>query len=144
MSAIPPLLMICEGRKPRARKAPAIRPKEILLHMSVAKILREHCLPEWQWCHIPNGELRDKRTAGKLKQMGAKPGWPDFVLIPPAGQLHSLELKRIGETLSDAQEDFRGWCIRHGVPYCVAWTIDEALAALDAWGCLRIKIGGER
>jgi hypothetical protein len=142
MSTIPPLLMLCEGRKPRPRKAPKTAPKEIALHMSVAKVLRDHALPEWQWCHIPNGELRDKRTAGKLKQMGTKPGWPDFVLIPPAGQLHCLELKRLGETLSDAQEGFQLWCIRHGVPHSVAWTIDDALAALDAWCVLRIKIGG--
>jgi hypothetical protein len=110
--------------------------------MAVAKVLRDHALPEWQWCHIPNGELRDKRTAGKLKQMGAKPGWPDFVLIPPAGQLHCLELKRLGETLSDAQENFQLWCIRHVIPHVVAFTIDEVLPAFDQWGCLRIKIGG--
>ena len=29
-----------------------------------------------------------------------------------------------------------------GIPHSVARTLDEALAALDAWGCLRIKIGG--
>jgi hypothetical protein len=140
MTATTPLLLICEGRKPRPPKAPTFRPKEITLHMSVAKVLRDHARPEWQWCHIQNGELRDKRTAGKLKQMGTKPGWPDFVLIPPAGQLHCLELKRLGETLSDAQEDFQLWCIRHNVPHSVAFTFDAALAAIDAWGVLRIKI----
>jgi VRR-NUC domain len=118
------------------------RPKEIALHMSVTKVLREHCLPEWQWTHIPSGEIRDKRTAGKLKQMGVKAGWPDFVLIPPAGQLHCLELKRQGETLSDVQEAFQLWCIRHNIPHSVAYSLDEALAVLDHWGCLRIKIGG--
>jgi hypothetical protein len=143
MSATPPLLMIAEGRKPRTRKPPLNRPKEITLHMSVAKVLREHCLPEWQWTHIPSGELRDKQTAGKLKQMGTKPGWPDFVLIPPTGQLHCLELKRRGRTLSEAQEQFQFWCIRHAVAHSVAWSFDEALSALDAWQCLRIKISGK-
>jgi hypothetical protein len=144
MTAVPPLLMLAEGRKPTARRAPAIRPKEISLHMAVAKVLREHCLPEWQWCHIPNGELRDKRTAGKLKQMGVKAGWPDFDLIPPAGQLHCLELKRQGETLSDSQELFQLWWIRHNIPHSVVYTFDEALAVLDHWGCLRINVGGVR
>jgi hypothetical protein len=139
---IPPLLMLAEGRKPKARKATVIRPKELVLHMAVAKLLREHCLPLWQWTHVPNGEVRDIRTAVKLKRMGTKPGWPDFILCPPAGQLHCLELKRIGETLSDDQEDFRDWCIRHGVPHVVAFTIDEVLTAFDQWGCLRIRIGG--
>jgi hypothetical protein len=55
--------------------------------------------------------------------------------------LHCLELKRQGETLSDAQEDFQNHAIRHGWPHSVAYTLDEALAVLDAWGALRIKIG---
>jgi len=144
MTAIPPLLMLAEGRKARPRKAPMARPKEIALHMSVAKVLRDHPRPDWQWTHIPAGEVRDIRTAVKLKRMGTKPGWPDFVLIPPAGQIHCLELKRQGETLSDAQEAFQLWCIRHGVPHSVAYSLDEALAALDHWGCLRIRIGGAK
>lgn len=139
---LPPLLMIAEGRKPRVRKAPLIRPKEIALHMAVAKVLREHCLPEWQWTHIASGELRDIRTASKLKRMGVRRGWPDFILVPPAAQLHCLELKRAGEDLTEDQEAFRLWCVSHGVPHCIAYSLDEALVALDAWKCLRIRIGG--
>jgi hypothetical protein len=139
----PPLLMIAEGRKPRLRKAPVSRPKEIRLHMSVADLLRKHARADWVWTHIPAGEVRDLRTAAKLKHMGTKAGWPDFVLIPPRGQLHCLELKREGETLSEAQEEFRFWCIRNGVPYAVAYTMDEARIALDAWGCVPLKIGGD-
>jgi hypothetical protein len=142
MTAIPPLLMLIEGRRPRPRKAPVSRPKEIVLHMAVAKMLRDHALPSWQWCHIPSGEARDIRTAVKLKQMGVRRGWPDLVLISPAGLLHCLELKRAGETLTVDQEAFQTWSIKNGVPYVVAYTIDEALVALDVWGCLRIKIGG--
>ena len=71
MTAAPPLLMIWEGRSPRSRKAPLARPKEIALHMAVAKVLRDHALGTWAWTHIPSGELRDKITAAKLKQMGA-------------------------------------------------------------------------
>jgi len=137
-----PLLMIAQGRKPRPRRAPVIRPKEHVLHFAVAKLLGDHCRAEWRWTHIPSGELRDKRTAGKLKQMGVKPGWPDFILVPPIGQLHCLELKRLGETLSDEQETFRLWCDRYRVPHVVAYSIDEVLVAFAAWECLRIKIGG--
>jgi hypothetical protein len=144
MTAVPPLLAICEGRKPRARKAPAIRPREISLHLDVAKVLREHALPEWQWTHIASGELRDIRTAVKLKRMGTKPGWPDFVLVPPTGQLHCLELKRKGETLSEPQEAFQVWCIRNNVPHSMADDFDQALKILDHWGCLRIRLGGAK
>jgi hypothetical protein len=137
---VPPLLVLAQGRKVRLRKVPAVRPLEITLHLSCVKLLRDHCRPDWQWCHVPSGEIRDKRTAGKLRRMGTKAGWPDLILIPPTGQICCLELKRIGERLSDSQHDFRTWCIRHGVPHAVAFTVDDALAALDAWGCLTIKI----
>jgi len=66
--AIPPLILIAQGRKPRLRRTLVDRPLEIKLHMSVAKLLRDHAKPTWQWAHYPSGELRDKRTAGKLKQ----------------------------------------------------------------------------
>jgi VRR-NUC domain len=144
MNSIPPLIMLCEGRKPRPRKASKSAPKEIVLHMAVAKLLREHCLLEWQWFHPRSGELRDLKTAAKLKRMGLKAGLPDIALIGPTGIFHALELKRLGETLSDAQEAFQLWCIRHGVPHSVAYSFDEALLALNTWGCLRIRIGGSR
>jgi hypothetical protein len=138
----PPLLVIARGGKPRLRKAPSTRPKEIALHMLVAALLRDHARPDWLWTHIANGEVRDPRTAGKLKQMGLQPGWPDFVLVPPRGQLHCLELKRLGESLSDAQEDFRFWCIRNSVPHVTAYSMREVLVAFDVWDCLSIKIAG--
>ena len=53
--------------------------------MSVARLLRDYGLPRWRWTHIPSGELRDVRTAAKLKQMGTQRGWPDFLLIAPNG-----------------------------------------------------------
>lgn len=143
----PPLLMLAEGRRPRPRKAPTSRPKEIELHMRVAALLRRSARSNWQWCHIASGELRDKRTAGKLKQMGVRPGWPDFILTPPTGRLHCLELKRTGEALSEAQEMFRMWCIANGVPYVVAYKIEDVLTAFRAWMCLNddaLDAGGLR
>jgi hypothetical protein len=140
MTAIPPLLLLAEGRKPRARRAPVSKPKEIKLHVSIVRILRDHCRPEWQWFHPGSGELRDIRTAVKLKRMGLKPGLPDIALISPKGFFHGLELKRRGESLSEAQKDFQLWAIRHGIPHSIAFTFDQALAVLDAWGALRIRI----
>jgi VRR-NUC domain len=140
LTILPPLLALAAGRIPRPRRAPVIRPKEIELHMTTAKILRQHCLENWRWFHPGSGELRDPVVGAKLKRMGMQRGVPDFVLIPPSGRVCFLELKRIGERLSEEQEDFRLWCITHAVPYCVAHDIDQVLTALDAWGCLRIVI----
>jgi hypothetical protein len=103
-ATLPPLLALAQGRRVRLRKAPTPRPREIGLHIAVAAILRTYCLPDWTWFHVPNGEVRDKRLAAKLKAMGAKLGIPDFVLLSPYNSVRFLELKRNGESLSEAQE----------------------------------------
>lgn len=133
----PPLLMLAEGRKPRPRKAPVVRDKEIVLHMQVVSLLRKVGHPEWRWTHIPLGERRDLMTAIKLKRMGVVAGWPDFILWAPTGLAHGLELKRKGEKPKGAQDDFVVWAARHGVPYSVADDFDQALAVLKHWGALR-------
>lgn len=138
----PPLLQIIEGRRARPRKAKIPRPKEHKLQSDVAAVLADHCLPEWRWTHFPAGERRDVITGARLKRFGLQRGWPDVQLVSPAGLFHGLELKRPGGDLTEDQEAFRLWCIRSGVPHAVAYTIDEALTALDDWKCLRIKIGG--
>jgi hypothetical protein len=144
MSALPPLLALAAGRRARARKAPVVRPREITLHLDVARVLRDHCLPEWIWFHVPNGERRDVRTGARLKKMGVKPGVPDFLLISPHGSVRLLELKRPGESLSEPQEDFRIHCVKHGIAHAIAYDFSQALTALNAWQCLRIRIGGAR
>jgi len=138
---MPPLLMIAEGRKPRPRKAPISRPREIELHRRTAATLRKLARPDWQWWHTPNGERRDGRTAAKLKAMGVRPGVPDFMLIGPDGAARLLELKREGEALSDAQLGFKLWAIRHGVAYVVAENFSHVMTALQTWGAV-IETGG--
>lgn len=135
-AAVPPLLLLAEGRRARPRKAPPARPKELALHMRLAAILRTHGRPEWRWAHIPNGELRDARTASKLRAMGVQRGWPDFLLISPAGVAHGLELKRRGGRLSYDQEAFQMWAAANGVAYVVADNFDLALSVLRHWGVL--------
>ena len=135
--AIPPLLMIAEGRRPRARRVPTSAPREIELHMSVAGLLRRHIGLGWIWGHVPSGELRDQATAGKLRAMGAPKGWADLFLFSPAGRLHAMELKRIGEDLSPEQDDFRAWCSRATVAHAVVRSMPEVLATFADWSCLR-------
>jgi hypothetical protein len=112
--AVPPLLALAAGKRVRLRKPPF--PKEISLHIDTARLLRQHCLPEWLWSHFASGELRDIRTAAKLKAMGVKRGWPDFVCIAPDGRVHCLELKREGEGLSEAQQQFQVHCVKYNWP----------------------------
>lgn len=86
--------------------------------------------------HIPNGGLRSKATAGKLKAVGQKSGVPDLHLPVPMGKYHSLyiELKRQkGGTPTQEQE---GWMIAlnrrgHCVCWCRGW--EAAAAVLEAY-----------
>lgn len=137
----PPLLKIAEGRRARPRKAPAQSQSELRLHIDAAEVLRRFCRPDWVWFHVPNGEVRDRRAAAKLKAMGVRPGVADLLLIGPDGALRCLEFKAHGGRLSDHQETFRSFCIARGVPFVVAFTIDEALVAFKTWGCLTHRIG---
>ena len=141
----PPLIVLSKGRKPRLRKAPTFRPKESKLHTDVAKLLRANCLPTWQWTFISRKAI-DAREGAILKRMGAKPGFPDFLFISPYGSVRFIELKRPGETIDpdSPQGEFRIWCVAHGVPHVVAWTIDDVLQAFDAWGCTRLKYGASQ
>jgi hypothetical protein len=103
-------------------------------------VLDRWASPGWRFTHFPSGELRNKITAARLKRMGLKPGWPDFILLSPAALAHFLELKRRGRKLSDDQDDFADWCAAHGYPF--EWTdnFDKALAILKHWGALRVSV----
>jgi hypothetical protein len=140
MNTLPPLIALADGRRVRPRRAPIIRPKEIELHMTVAKLLREHCLEGWDWTHVATGELENMRKPGRMKQLGVRQGWPDFILLSPSDQPHFLELKRIGESLSSAQHEFRLRRIAHGTPFAICNTIDQVLAAFDLWKCTRLSL----
>jgi hypothetical protein len=137
-----PLFAHAQGRRVRARmRSTAPAPKEIVLNVAVADLLRKVGRRDWRWSHFPAGELRDIRTAQKLKSMGVQRGWPDFLIFSPSGLLHALELKRRGGALSEDQAAFAAWCAEHSIPNAVAYSIDDAIATLTAWGALR-KIGG--
>jgi hypothetical protein len=121
----------------RPRRLPA--PKEEAVHRTLAGLLNVALKPGWLWWHTPNGEYRDKGTAGRLKAMGVKAGVSDFILIaPPSGRVHALELKR--ETLkpSEAQELFMDAVRAAGGE--AAWTdsFEAALQVLKGWGAVRV------
>jgi hypothetical protein len=113
---------------------------EFHTHCMVADVLRRFADPAWRFTHLPLGEYRTKATAARLKRMGVVAGWPDFILLPPTGLAHFLELKRRCGALSFAQEDFAAWCAANGVPYAVARNFNEALAQLKAWRAVRTGI----
>jgi hypothetical protein len=110
----------------------------------VADVLDRWLAPDWIFTHIASGELRDKATAGRLKRMGVKPGWPDFILISPEGRSHFLELKRRGGRLTPEQAAFADWCEATPREVTVAFaccdSFDGALETLKGWGALRVSV----
>ena len=133
-------LHLFKGRRQKPEAPPAA--SEFRLSVAVADTLRRCARKDWQWTHIGHGELREAATGERLKRMGLKPGWPDYIFISPGGVAHFLELKRKarGSNLTDAQEKFRDWCLAQSVPHAVARTYDEAIAIVTNWNVLRLEV----
>jgi len=92
------------------------------------------------WWHTPNGELRDKRAAAKLKAMGVLPGVADLIFVwrgPAAPHLLFLELKTERGSLSADQVAFGDAVQRIGAYYHVAWSLDDALSILKTFDLIR-------
>lgn len=123
----------------RAHKAPPL-PLEVKTHVAVADALRIGAVAGWLWSHFPAGEHRDERTGARLKRMGLKKGWSDFVLIDPAGQHYWMELKRGQADLTPEQEAFRDTLTARGVPHAVVRSFDDAIRQLTAWGAIRLSV----
>lgn len=110
--------------------------------MTVEAFLRRAWPDDLPYTHFPAGELRDKATAGKLKGMGLKPGWPDFIFVMPNGQFAALELKAAAGVISDEQCDLRDRLLALGCGYATARTPEEVEEVLGRWlGLFGRKLG---
>jgi hypothetical protein len=82
---------------------------------------------------IPNGGLRDKAVAAKLKKTGVLAGVPDIAIAGAGGHVWFLEVKTSAGKLSADQESFIQWMIVASVPYAVVHSIHEVRVALEFW-----------
>ena len=84
--------------------------------------------------HTPNGELRAKATAGKLKKMGVRAGVPDLLIaearLPWAGGLF-VELKSHKGRLSPRQRNILAKLCKNGYAVAVCNSVDDAISAID-------------
>lgn len=111
---------------------PARRHPEVEIQIGIVRWLRT-VAPGLIVHHSPNGELRDKRTAAKLKAMGVYPGWPDLALIDEGGRHYFLEVKAQAGRLSESQNSFRDKCFERGIHWASVRSIDDVRAALSMW-----------
>lgn len=131
-------------RRWRRRRVPT--PKEFAIQIALVERLKLQGNRDVIWWHCPNGELREPRTAARLKAMGVMPGVADLIFVWRDGyeslgdektRVLFLELKRKGEKQTADQEWFEKMVRERGCEYRVADSIDEAVAILKDRGILR-------
>lgn len=120
----------------RYRKVRALEPSELQIQIALVARLRLLCKPGVIFYAVPNGELRDKQVAAKLKACGVRPGVSDLV-FDIAGQAPLyLELKTRRGRQSEAQQEFQREVQAIGRRYEIANSIDEAVRILQDYGIL--------
>lgn len=110
------------------------RDLETPIHIAIYNFL-VLALPEpLEAMHIPNGEARGKRAAGRLKAMGTRPGAADLIIL---GFMRNgvpsyiwLEVKSEDGVLSKAQQQWKAHCERVGAPWFLVRSIADVEAAL--------------
>jgi hypothetical protein len=65
--------------------------------------------------------------------MGLTPGASDLAIIGKNGKTYWLEVKSAGGKLSKHQEDFALSMVDRGHEFLTAYSLDEAVAYLQAW-----------
>jgi hypothetical protein len=123
----------------RFRKVPAPQPSELQIQISLIERLRLQCRKDVLFFHCPNGEIRDKAAAAKLKAMGVLPGVSDLQFIwNRHDQLFVLflELKTKGRKLSNEQAVFGFAALAVGCAFEVADNIDDAVKILRKYQIL--------
>ena len=88
------------------------------------------CAPELTVSHFPAGEHRSATTGARLKRMGLRRGWPDFIAVLPGGRACGFELKADGGRQSDHQLAIQHAFEATGAAYYVVRSLDDLRSAL--------------
>src|SRR5262245_42692227 len=109
-------------------------------------------MPGWEWTHLPFGENRDHKlnpktgkywspTGVRLKRMGTKRGWPDYIFIGPGQQAFFLEMKRGSRgRIADEQDRIAAHLKCCGFDYFCAHSFEEAVMALEDRRIIRARV----
>jgi len=108
---------------------------ELALTKATAQWLA-YTMPRWvAWSHFPAGEVRTQRTGAKLKSMGTKRGWPDFVIVHN-GKAFFIELKTAKGRLSDNQKAAHADLMAAGADVSICRSIEDVIATCRARGLI--------
>jgi hypothetical protein len=83
---------------------------------------------------VPNGGLRSKTEAARLKWQGVLAGVPDLIVLAPVGKVFALEVKTEVGRLSESQRDIFDCLVALGVNRAIVRSIDDVRRAFAAWG----------
>jgi hypothetical protein len=85
--------------------------------------------------HIPNGGLRNKATAARLKATGVKAGVPDIFLPVTRGQYAGLfvEMKYGKNKPSPEQQRYMDMLEREGYAVAVCYGCEQAIETITAY-----------
>jgi hypothetical protein len=83
---------------------------------------------------VPNGGLRSKAEAARLKWTGVVAGIPDLVVIAPIGRVFLLEVKTASGRLSEDQHAIFGLLVALGTPRAIVRSIEDVRCAFVEWG----------
>ncbi len=118
----------------RATPAPARRGNaEAGIQAAIVEWVRA-VAPDCIVFHCPNGGLRGKREAARLKWQGVLPGVPDLIVFAPAGRVLAMEVKAPKGALSADQKAMFETLVALGVPHAIVRSVDDARRAFAAWG----------
>lgn len=102
----------------------------LVLHLTVRAV------PGVVFFAVPNGGVRSRTEAARMKATGTKAGAPDLVIVR-GGHFYGLELKAERGRVSDAQTAMLADLETAGATVAITYGLDEALATLTRWGLLR-------
>ena len=83
--------------------------------------------------HVPNGGLRSKSEAARLKWQGVVAGIPDLCVVAPKGKCYFLEIKIPRGRFSDDQDKIMATLWHMQVPVSICRSIDEARSLFKRW-----------
>lgn len=96
-------------------------------------ILQAKCF-QWAWnehphtrgllFHVPNGGLRGKREANRLKAIGVVPGIPDLILLWDE-RAYGFELKSEKGTTSKDQKKIHSIWAGQSIDVCIVYHLDQ-------------------
>ena len=128
-------LALFAGKRQRGVKPPPV--SEFRTQCALADTLDRWLAPGWMYTHLPFGEHRTEMTGARLKRMGTKRGWPDFVFVGQGRELIFLELKNRINKLTNEQVMVAQHLKECGFTFLLANSYESAVTQLKTYGVLQ-------